>query len=137
MPKPVIAVIEPDQDLVHLLQEVLSDEGYDTVSWPRRAGASQFIAQTRPTAAIVSLWLERPDDGWALLDELRRAPTTRSLPVILTTTAPNPPNPPGNPAGLVGYHLLHKPFDLDDLLATVQRAVGGSVPACVRGSSKD
>ncbi|ACZ40668.1 response regulator [Sphaerobacter thermophilus] len=137
MQRPVIAVIERDQDLLCLLEEILREEGYDVVGWPRRAGAAEIIRQTRPAAAIVSLWLEEATSGWHLLDELRGRPETRSLPVILTTTTPHP----GNPGGLHADAVIEKPFDLDDLLATIRHAVARadagrpSHAARVRGTS--
>jgi len=120
--RPVIAVIERDQDLLHFLEEVLRDEGYDVVGWPLRAGAAEFIREAQPDVAIVSLWLEEPTAGSHLLHELRGRPDTRSLPVIVTVTTPLPENP----SRLHADAVLEKPFDLDDLLAAIRRAVAGA-----------
>ncbi|MDI3340305.1 MAG: hypothetical protein QJR03_07200, partial [Sphaerobacter sp.] len=99
--------------------------------WPHRSGAVGFIRTIDPVVAIVDLWLPRPDDGWTLLDELRRTPETAGLPVILTTTPPLDFRQPAVPRPLDNCELLTKPFDLDDLLAAVQRA--GPLPRVREG----
>jgi CheY-like chemotaxis protein len=68
-----------------------------------------------PAPCLILLDLMMPVmNGWDLLDALRRRADLSRIPVIVTSAAPD-----ANTAR--ARALLRKPYDLDKLLATVQR----------------
>lgn len=89
------------------------------ISGARSARSAIELARTR-RFDVVLLDLGLPDaDGWVVLEELRRLPTTRTSPVIVVS-------------GLVGHPLLtssavdavlRKPFRTTELVAAVRRVL--------------
>ena len=86
----------------------------------------ELIRRARPALVILHGWLERRDDGWAIFDELSRAPDINHIPVIMASAddrvlrqmdgrkAPH-------------YVAIEKPFELGALLAAIQRLLDPSV----------
>ncbi len=116
-----IAVIDDDGAIRELLAEVLVDEGYEPLVFADGAAALLALGGQPPDALILDLRLPPPLDGWALLERLRADPALRTLPVLVCTgderavwdQAALPDRP--------GCAVLTKPFDLDDLVATLVR----------------
>jgi DNA-binding response OmpR family regulator len=67
--------------------------------------------------------MEQPDSGWLLLDLLRSDARTRTIPVLVCSAACDDLR--SREAWLSDRHIdaLHKPFDIDDLYASVRRAL--------------
>ena len=122
---PRILIIEDDPDVVLLLEDILMEGGYHTDIWTRCTGAVEHIRQTQPQVVLLDLWLEQRGDGWTVLDALREDAATAQLPVIICTADRQAVE--AEAARGIDAHclVLHKPFDLDTLLAIVQAALQG------------
>jgi len=115
-----ILIVDDEADIRDAVAGILADEGYAT----RTAGDSDAtlaaIADRRPSLVILDIWLAGSKlDGMEVLDLLKaRDP---SLPVVVISGH-------GNIETAVGaikrgaYDFIEKPFQADDLLATVRRA---------------
>lgn len=114
-----IAIIEDDADIRQMLQTLLELEGYAVFPWSEASQAYTKIQQTRPALLLLDVWLEAPDSGWRLLDELHYDAKTHALPVIVYSAH----------AFMLGemavmhrephYVFLHKPLQPPILLHTI------------------
>jgi DNA-binding response OmpR family regulator len=117
----LIAVVNDDKPYIEMMAEVLGDEGYSAISCLAGAGAYALIQREQPDLVILDLKLEQPDSGMNVLQMLRLDRETLHLPVIVCSA--------DTPFLMVKAHelrahrcdILHKPFSLDDLLATIVR----------------
>lgn len=129
-----ILVIDDDRDIGEVVTAILSDEGYDVT-------ALDHISDETVRAAIGRL---EPDcilldgveaveyaEAWATAAEMSHRP--RPIPTVMFTAhsadAAEAQEATSKRAAEAGFTaVLRKPFHLDELVATVERAVGTSVP---------
>lgn len=122
-----ILVVDDEEGIVDLLDEHLSDEGFDVISANNGASALAKIYQEKPD--IVLLDLNIPElNGYEVLRELRQATTTKNLPVILLTGV-SPTEGEKVAVELGANHYVTKPCKLASLRAVIRvamREVGSS-----------
>jgi DNA-binding response OmpR family regulator len=123
--RPVVMVIDDERLLVELVCEGLHDAGIPAISCTESKKAFPSIQRHQP--AVVILDVQMPEvDGLKIFRDMRANPETRATPVIffsgnldkLKRWLPNYRS--------LGVELLPKPFDIDRLLAVVQKLIGGS-----------
>jgi len=121
-----IAIVEDQAAIAELLYDVLEDAGYQVhiVSSPYTV-VDEVTAQGTD---IVLLDIMMPGrNGWEVLDDLRANPTTRDLPVVLTSAVYDRigrrPLPFGGP-----IRFAAKPFEIGDLIETID-SLGARVPS--------
>ncbi|GAC1524651.1 MAG: hypothetical protein NVS2B16_33230 [Chloroflexota bacterium] len=111
-----VLVAEDDPDILALVLEVLEDAGYDVGT---TMGDRTLDAVQRRRPDVVLLDYQMPGmDGVEIAQELRADPITHGIPIIAMTAA--------NRAAVVCHEMdangcLGKPFDIDLLVATVNR----------------
>ncbi len=112
-----IVVVEDNEPIGRLIQEVLNEvPGYGAVALGDGALAPELIAAVR--ADLVILDIDLPGlGGLELYDRLRDRPETAAIPVLFMSATAHREEL----ARREIYDYLHKPFDLDDLLARVER----------------
>ena len=113
-----VLVVDDDRDIRAFVAEALEDEGYHVVTAPHGAAALDLIRQKPPTLVLLDMRMPVMD-GWAFAAEYRRIPEARA-PVVVMTAAQNA-RKWSEEVGADGY--LAKPFELDDLLETVEQHV--------------
>ena len=122
----VIALVDDDPFIIGLLDDLLSGEGYRTLTITQSAGASAAIARDMPDLVILDLWMETRNAGWSIYHDLRANDATARIPIILCsadvaalrehmTTLTGPDDA-----------AVEKPFNIADILATVARLLGES-----------
>ena len=116
-----IAVIDDDEAMRDLLAEVLADEGYEPLVFTDSEATLLALGVQPPDALIMDLRLPPPLDGWALLALLRADPALHDLPVLVCTGDERAVQDQAAVLERPGCAVLAKPFDLDDLLATLVR----------------
>ena len=79
-----ILVVDDEVDIVNLLVDDLSDDGFDVISAHDGAAALEQIYREQPDVVLLDL-LMPVLNGYEVLQELRGNPTTRNLPVIMLT----------------------------------------------------
>jgi len=104
---------------------VLSDEGYEVYPFPGGTVDYPHMRDLAPDAIILDIRMEDPRTGWDMLDRMRRDDVLGATPVIVCSG--DLPLWRERAADLerLGAAVLVKPFDLDDLLALLDRAVDG------------
>jgi len=118
-----ILVIEDDKDIRETIQYALEEGGYDVVASEDSKILKQF-EQVAPDMVLLDNWLtewKSDANGQQISWNLKTNPATKHIPVVIISAVSNIKEIAE--AGLAdGY--LHKPFDLEVLLALVKKHVG-------------
>jgi len=121
MAAPLIGIANHDAVLIRLLDQVLTEAGFDTVQLPEGARAYEEIRKHRPDLIVLDTWLESREAGWILFQVLRLDRETREIPVLICSSDLQEFE---KRAGWLENHsyvgVLNKPFDIDVLIAKVR-----------------
>jgi len=107
----LILVVDDDPDICHLLDRVLTRQGYRVTTALDGAEALAKIAASVPELVITDLMMPRMS-GWELIAHLREQ--LPLLAIVIVSAAAEPP-------AFGGIPFLAKPFALDTLLAMVRQ----------------
>lgn len=116
----VVLVIEDDPVLAQLLQEVLSEEGYRTVTAASLSVAAALIRREPVDLVLADLVEFDRRGGAGAIQALEQLADGR--PILLCTGQPGAARL-GDRAGVAG--VLAKPFDFDTLLERLREALVG------------
>ena len=125
-PTPLIACCNSSEDIVSLLAEVMQDEGFRAVTHvsPTAEGPAptiEFLTQVRPQACIYNVSVPYAA-SWTEFAQVRQA-----LPGcgwVVTTTNKRALDELVGPTESI--EVWGKPFDLDQVVASVRRALAGA-----------
>lgn len=126
-----IAVSYDDAIYLDLLHERLTAAGYD-IHLIRGQGGKMPYQRMRdldPGLIILDIHLHRSEAGWRLLDKVQRDPVLGTTPVIVCAADLREVERYGVACGRPDGRrvaLLPKPFEMEELLALVQRLLGDS-----------
>ena len=112
-----VLVVEDDEVVRLMLVEALTFEGYEVRAAPE--GAAGLLALEGWSPDLILLDLMMPGmDGWRFREEQRARPALRDVPVVIVSASRDLARAADvlHPAAVVA-----KPFDLGDVIATVQR----------------
>src|SRR3954469_5831914 len=117
--KASLLLVDDDPDLLRLLSIRLKANGYGVTAVDSAQRALASIAASRPDLVLTDLRMEGMD-GMALFQEIQGA--YPGLPVIILTAHGTIPDAVAAvKRGVFGY--LTKPYDADELLAQIERAL--------------
>jgi CheY-like chemotaxis protein len=116
-----VLVVEDYEHMRDILTDVLVEAGYAVET---AAHGGEALARAREALPdMILLDLNMPQmNGWELWQALRELPGGQDVKLILLTADESGP---AEAARLGAHACLMKPFDLDELLATVQRVASG------------
>ena len=122
-PPPHILVIDDEPTIRALLVEVLTEEGYRVSSHSTYFDDLDLLVDLGPDLVILDIVLGGKQAGIDFLEALKADPRTARIPIAVCTGA-NHLNDRIN-ARLTEWDclLICKPFDLDDLLAEINRCL--------------
>jgi len=124
MPKR-IAVVDDEPSFLDLLQEVLTDDGYEAHRFPGGAADYPRVRDLAPDAIILDIRMEDPRTGWDLLARMRRDDVLDATSIIVCSGDLPLLRERAEDLERLGAAVLAKPFDLDDLLTLLDRLTGG------------
>jgi CheY-like chemotaxis protein len=123
-----ILVVDDDEDVVRYLESVLRDNGYDVTGTTDSAAALELARRTHPDLICLDIVMP-PPTGVRVYRDLREDPDLGRTPIVMITGVMQefrefihhrkkvpPPD---------GY--IAKPFEIPNLLATIERALGATV----------
>lgn len=120
-----ILLAEDDAPTRAVITDMLKIEGFEVVGVSNGFAAIGAVDTFTPDIAILDVMMPGKD-GIAVLEHLRGDERTRTMPVIiLTARADSDTTWAGWRAGCDYY--MNKPFEPDDLIATVIRLLGDRV----------
>ena len=112
-----ILVVDDDRALCDLLHDLLMEAGHEVRCAHHGLAALDEIGRGRPDLVVTDVQMPRLD-GLGLLTRL--AERGVGIPVVLMSAWHDGPLP-------AGVAFVAKPFELDDLLATVERTLGAPI----------
>ena len=116
-----ILVVDDEEQIRQSLRGVLSDEGFGVLEAGDGRRARELLAES-PDLVILDVWLPEID-GISLLEEIKA--THPNLPVIIICGHANI-EAAVRATRLGAADFIEKPFSLDALLASIERALGKS-----------
>jgi DNA-binding response OmpR family regulator len=116
-----VAVVNDDAAYLQLLQELLSDEGYEVAVFHTVEVAYQEIRNYQPHLLIVDLLFPESKQGVDLISMLWLHADTRAIPIIVASAATTQLKSMEDMLRAKGITVLYKPFDLEDLLLAIRR----------------
>jgi DNA-binding response OmpR family regulator len=115
---PALMIVDDDDDLRNTLADILTREGYQVVAFGN-ARAALAALEDGQTPFLILLDLMMPGmSGWEFRAAQLESATLAPIPVVLVTAANTLRN---GVHSLSDLEILHKPFDLEALLAVVDR----------------
>ena len=129
-PEQTIMIVEDEPDILGLLTEHFTEEGYGTLTASTGTDAIMQAKKKRPDLILLDVMMPGMN-GFDVCNILHDMPETRAIPIIfLTAVAEMPRKIMGLRLGATDY--VTKPFDLRELTARVEVALrnrGAEVPA--------
>ena len=116
-----VLVVDDDVSIRGFLAEALKDEGYEVQTAGNGHEALVLLRVWRPDLILLDLMMPVMD-GWAFRMEQRLMPGMADVPVIVLSATRDLP---AKAEQLEPAYLFSKPFDLHDLLSTIEQATTG------------
>jgi DNA-binding NtrC family response regulator len=117
-----ILVADSDTAVAACIADALAAEGYTVYCHPGIHLTIDAVKRVQPDLVIIEHWHAHPE-AMLLLSQLNQCDATKSIAVIVSTTEPWMLRELAAPLAQCGYAMLLKPFDLDQLLASVAGAL--------------
>lgn len=115
-----ILVVEDDESIRGLVSEVLRDDGYQVREARNGLEALTQISNGLPDLIVLDLMMPVMD-GWQFVEQCRHRPGCADVPIVVTSASHDLPNTAERLRALGVRTCLAKPFDVDGLLALVER----------------
>jgi CheY-like chemotaxis protein len=115
-----ILVVDDEPAIRDLIVAVLEDEGYEVLGANSGPKALELLPVERPDLVLLDIMMPEMD-GREAFRRMREQRAAESVPVVMMSAAFAADRVPAEVAA-----FLPKPFDLDHLLATVERVLGAA-----------
>jgi CheY-like chemotaxis protein len=112
--------IEDDEAIRGLVSDVLRDDGYHVREASNGVEALEQLRAGRPDLIVLDLMMPVMD-GWAFVEECRLNKYCNDVPIIVTSASHDLPRTAERLRDFGVRTCLAKPFDVDGLLALVER----------------
>jgi CheY-like chemotaxis protein len=126
-PNRIILLVEDDRDICEIVEQVLADEGYETIAVANGAEGLARLRSSAPRPFVVVLDLMLPVmDAWQFRAEQVRDPALADIPVVIFSANPKVRK---HADSLGAAAVIRKPPDLDELLTVLARFAEKKAPA--------
>jgi GAF domain-containing protein/CheY-like chemotaxis protein/HAMP domain-containing protein len=115
----IVLAVDDDPGVITLYRRYLEPQGYRVVGVNRSDEVLQRVRELRPFVITLDVLMPHKD-GWQVIQELKREPDTRAIPVIMASIIAEQ----GRGFSLGAADYLVKPILEQDLLAAVRRLDG-------------
>ena len=118
--RPRILVANDETLLLDLMQELLTDEGYEVVCTRESREAYHLIKRVKPDLVILDVRMGNELTGFDLMHMLTLDPDTHAIPLIVSSADSEALRQHEQEMVNQGIRILAKPFDLDDVLRLIR-----------------
>jgi DNA-binding response OmpR family regulator len=118
-----ILVINDAQEVLDVLRELLEEEGFRVSQYSYAVNDLNEIRSVNPDLLILDHLIGDEEYGWQLVQKLRLDRELAELPVIVCTAAVKLVRELEGHLTAKGVTIVLKPFDIDDLLTAIDRAL--------------
>jgi DNA-binding response OmpR family regulator len=112
-----ILVNEPDNDILEIVTLILANEGFVVKPLMSEEAALNTIAEVKPCAILLDI-VRVTEEGTRLCRKIRKSKGTMHIPIVVLSTQEKANILKDNYAD----EVLLKPFDLNNLIAVVEKA---------------
>lgn len=124
MDKPVILIVDDEEDVVNLWQRALLMEGFEVL--PAFDGISALdLAETEQPSLILLDIMMPMMSGYEVCQQVKANPSTQHIPVLCVTSAQNP-EVAQNAKNAGAQGLLVKPFTTKELVVHINRMLAAT-----------
>ena len=116
---------EDDPRILSLVRARLGIEGFQVLEAGDPQEAWRTLIEDGADAALIDLTLRNEADGWRLIGTVRDDGRFARLPIVVVTGTPR--SEAEEKAKSLGCSFLAKPFEPDDLVASVRSAMGAAL----------
>jgi DNA-binding response OmpR family regulator len=120
-----IMVVNDTQEILELFQDLLTEEGYEVALYSYAIEDLAVVERVKPDLIILDHIIGGEAVGWQMLQKLKLKRSTAKIPVIVCTAATNAAQEMEGYLKSKRIGLVLKPFDIDDLLTAIKRALEG------------
>ncbi len=120
-----IMVVNDTQEILELFQDLLTEEGYEVALYSYAIEDLAVVERVKPDLIILDHIIGGEAVGWQMLQKLKLKRSTAKIPVVVCTAATNAAQEMEGYLKAKGIGLVLKPFDIDDLLTAIKRALEG------------
>jgi DNA-binding response OmpR family regulator len=118
-----ILVVNDTQEILELFRLLLEEEGYEVVLAGFPFQQISDIEHVNPDLIILDFVFGDQKTGWQMLQMLKMRRSTATIPIIACTAALDLVREQEGYLVSQGVHVIFKPFDIDQLLASVKQAL--------------
>lgn len=115
--KKKVVLIQDDEDILEIMDVVLSDEGFD-VTASLTTEPIENIEEIDPDVVVVDEHIQGGKKGSKVIEELKNDPDTEDVSAVLTSTSPHLPL---KAKECKADDYIEKPFDLDHMVDVVKK----------------
>lgn len=117
----IVVIIDDDQEVGKIVSDVIGDEGYATRYFSDGESAVTFLRDNEASVIFLDLWFKNDDSaGIEILKKIKEF--DKKTPIVIISGHGNI-DVAVRVLKLGAYDFIEKPFNLNKLLLTVQRAV--------------
>ena len=120
----LILVVDDDASINAVICDILQSEGYTVHGCLGIAEAYHILESVQPALIITDLWMETPDSGWQLIQQLRHMPEYANVALILCAANAVFLREHAHELQALNCGVVEKPFDVGDLLHAVEARIG-------------
>lgn len=120
-----IFVVDDIPDFLELVDDVLTEAGYEVSTFVSAADAVTAARESPPDLIISDLRLG-DESGFDFLRSLLRNPETRHVPMLVCTAATMDVEEQEDLPEIRAVPIIYKPFDLREFVARVRELVGNA-----------
>jgi CheY-like chemotaxis protein len=130
----LILMVDDDADWLEIARVTLEAAGYRVVCCNDAGQAMASMAQALPDLVVTDLMMRSLHEGFGLAKELKADPTTKGIPIVLSTGIERQlgvtfkPNSKADLLAMGVEAFLEKPVRPPALLAAVRQLLGDDVP---------
>ncbi len=120
-----VLIVEDDAEILDLIGDLLTLEGYDVHQFRRIPMGLDQVRALAPNAIVLDLRLP----GLGGMEFVRLLAADRQLrrtPIVICSGADDLTRVYGPELAVLGCEIVRKPFELEDLIGSVRRAVWSS-----------
>lgn len=110
-----ILIIEDNEDLLHLMEEVLTNEGYQVTALVYCDDIIETVMDCQPDLVLLDFMLHGINGG-ELCHQIKTNPVTQALPVIIISGYPRVLESLGDYGS---NNFMAKPFSMPQLIRTI------------------
>ena len=119
--RPLIFVTNGDEDFLHVMRDLLTDEGYAVATMKLVDDPFDEIVRLKPDLLVVDFPYQT-EIAWQLLGRLNAHDISREIPMLATSTDEANLGLVPDRAGLRRTHgIIIKPLDIEELLTLIKR----------------